>query len=115
MSEHQRFNLDDAVNEPRQGIDANWTRGRRIGVGALCVLIAGAAIGGGYYAWSSSRPIDLPRSAHDAVRVMASERFDRLPADRRAQYAEEDGSFDVGDAPTAVMGSRQPHSDRARR
>jgi len=34
---------------------------------------------------------------------------------RWAQYAEEDGSFDLGDTPAAVTGSRQPHSARRRR
>lgn len=34
---------------------------------------------------------------------------------RWAQYAEEDGSFDLGDTPAAVIGSRQPHSGRRRR
>jgi len=54
-------------------------------VSLLCVVGAGVLIGGGYYAWIS-RPVSMPETIDEAVSVINSARFSRLPDYRQEEY-----------------------------
>ncbi|MEL6330210.1 MAG: hypothetical protein AAFR38_11155 [Planctomycetota bacterium] len=72
---------------PRQAIDANWSKGKKIGVGVTVGVLALAGLGfGGFMAWEN-RPVSLPNSVDEAVTVMASSRYDNLDEERQRQYA----------------------------
>lgn len=73
-------------SEKRKAVDADWTKARKIAVGAAATLLAIGALGaGGYFAWQN-RPVSLPKTAAEAVSVINSGRVDRLNADRKRQY-----------------------------
>lgn len=72
--------------EKRKPVDADWTKARKLAVGALATLLAISALGaGGYFFWQN-RPVRLPRTAEEAVAVINAGRVDRLSADRQRQY-----------------------------
>lgn len=76
-------------SEKRRPVDADWTKARRLAVGALAVVLALSAVGaGGYFLWQN-RPVRLPRSAAEAVAVINSGRVERLNEDRQRQYFDE--------------------------
>lgn len=84
-----RVNLDVPASPKRRTIDAGWTKRRKIVVGAVSGCLAIAAAAGGLMVWSAMTPPPLPRSAEEAMRVLASDRFDRLDTERRAAYVTE--------------------------
>lgn len=76
-------------SEKRRPVDADWTKARKLAVGALAVALALSAIGaGGYFLWQN-RPVRLPRTAAEAVAVINSGRVERLNEDRQRQYFDE--------------------------
>ncbi len=90
MSDHKRFDLDDAVNEPkRRPIDANWSPRKKAGVGVCAAVIAAAAIGGGAWAYMNNRTPALPRTMDQALAIMQSGKLDDMDPQRRAQYTAE--------------------------
>lgn len=90
MSDHRRFDLDDAVNEgKRQAIDANWSARRKAIVGATAACVAAAAVGGSAWAYMQTRTPSLPRDINQALAVMSSGKLDGMAPERRAQYSEE--------------------------
>lgn len=84
-----RVNLDETVSPKRRPIDAGWNKRRKIVVGAVSGCLAVAAAAGGLMVWSAMTPPPLPRSAEEAMRVLASDRFDRLEPERREAYVTE--------------------------
>lgn len=88
MNEHTRINLDEEL-AGRTPIDAGWSRKKKTIVGASAATIASAALAGGIW-WSvAHRPPRLPRTADEAVALLASAKFDRLDEDRQRQYSAE--------------------------
>ncbi len=83
----QRINLDEPAAPVRKAIDANWSPKKKKVVGGLCVGLGVLAVSaGGVYAWGH-RPVSLPKTREEAMRVMASDRYKSLDEDRRRQYA----------------------------
>ncbi len=90
MSDHQRFSLDDSLNDSkRRPIDANWSPRKKAGVGVCAAIVAAAAIGGGAWAYMNTRTPGLPKNIDQAVAVMQSGKLDKMDPQRRAQYTEE--------------------------
>ncbi len=90
MTEHKRINLDEA-SESRAPIDANWSRRKKMTVGIVAAICATSAVSAGVWWTMASRPPRLPRTADEAVVLLASSQFDRLSEDRQRQYAAEAG------------------------
>lgn len=83
----QRFNIDEPAAPARKAIDANWSPRKKKIVGGLCVGLGVLAVSaGGVYAWGH-RPVSLPKTREEAMKVMASDRYKNLDEDRRRQYA----------------------------
>jgi hypothetical protein len=90
MSDHMRFDLDDAINDSkRRPIDANWSPKRKAAVGVCASIVAAAAIGGGAWAYMNNRTPSLPRTMDQALAVMQSGKLDDMDPQRRAQYTAE--------------------------
>ncbi len=89
MSEHQRFDLDEAAAGGRAPIDASWSKARKRGVAIGAVSLAALALSGGAWFAMAQQPPRLPQSAAEALEVMGSDRFDRLDDERKRQYASE--------------------------
>lgn len=83
----QRFNIDEPAAPTRKAIDANWSPRKKKIVGGLCIGLGVLAVSaGGVYAWGH-RPVSLPKTREEAMKVMASDRYKNLDEDRRRQYA----------------------------
>ncbi len=83
----QRFSLDEPAAPARRAIDANWSPRKKKIVGGLCIGLGVLAVSaGGVYAWGH-RPVSLPKTREEAMKVMASDRYKNLDEDRRRQYA----------------------------
>ena len=80
--------LEDIKYNVRNAFDANWSRHRRLIVGAGAVVVTIAALVFGIWATSALRPLHLPTTAKEAVAVMNSPKFDKLDRERRLQYAD---------------------------
>lgn len=91
MTDHPRLDLDEALNDGRRPIDADWSPRKKAAVAVLATLIAGGAIGGGMWAYLNSRTPSLPRNFQQAMRTIESGKLDRMDPQRRAQYAAEAG------------------------
>lgn len=90
MSDHKRFDLDDAMNEgKRRAIDANWSSRKKAMVGVAAACVATVAIGGSAWAYTQMRTPSLPRNMDQALAVMSSGKLDKMAPERRAQYSEE--------------------------
>lgn len=90
MSDHQRIDLDAALNEgKRRPIDANWTPRKKAIVGAFAALVAAGAVSTGAWAYMNSRTPSLPKNMNEALAVMQSGKLDTMDPQRRAQYTEE--------------------------
>ncbi len=90
MTEHQRINLDE-VTESRAPIDANWSPRKKAIVGGMAALAATSAVTAGVWWTMASQPPRLPRTADEAITLLASSQFDNLDEDRQRQYAAEAG------------------------
>lgn len=90
MTEHTRINLDEAIS-PRAPIDANWSRRKKSIVGGVVAFFAVGAVSAGVWWTMSNRPPRLPRTADEAITILASSQFDRLDEERQRQYAAEAG------------------------
>lgn len=90
MTEHTRINLDEAT-ESRAPIDANWSPRKKAIVGAVTAIVAVSAVSGGVWWTISNQPPRMPRSADEAITILASSQFDRLDEERQRQYAAEAG------------------------
>lgn len=84
-----RYDLDAAMEATRRPLDAGWSKRKKTIVGSSCAAGAIAALSIGAWAMSASTPPPLPRSAQEAIAVLSSDRFERMDADRRRQYAAE--------------------------
>ncbi|MEA5557641.1 hypothetical protein [Nodularia spumigena] len=86
----QRINLDTMTSAPkRQTIDATWSPAKKRAVAGACIGLGSLVLGvGGWYAWAN-RPVSLPTSRDEAIKVMASARYERMDEDRKRQYAVE--------------------------
>lgn len=82
------YNLDEALKQ-RTTIDANWSKKKKIIVGMIAGVVAVSAASAGVWLAIEARPLPMPRSADEAIRGMASARFDRLSDERKASYREE--------------------------
>lgn len=90
MSDHQRFDLDAAMNEgKRRAIDADWSARKKALVGVSAAAVAACAIGGSAWAYMRTRTPSLPTTINQAMAVLASDKLDRMAPERRAQYTEE--------------------------
>lgn len=90
MTDHQRFDLDQAINEGRRRpIDANWSARKKAIVGGAAAVVAAGAIAGGAWAYMNNRTPGLPGDINEAMAVMQSGKLDRMDPQRRAQYTEE--------------------------
>jgi hypothetical protein len=86
----QRINLDTmATPQKRQTIDATWSPAKKKAVAGACIGLGSLVLGvGGWFAWAN-RPVSLPTSRDEAIKVMASARYERMDEDRKRQYAVE--------------------------
>ena len=82
-----RINLENVP--ARKSMDAEWSKGRKIMVGAAAGVICVGAIGAGIWAYVASQPPGLPRNAEDALATIQSAKFDRLDNDRKDQILAE--------------------------
>lgn len=90
MSEHQRIDLDKAIDESRRRpIDANWSPKKKAIVGGVAATVAAGAVAGGAWAYMHNQTPSLPRTMNEAIAVMGSDKLDRMDPQRRAQYTEE--------------------------
>ncbi len=87
MSDGKGGSLLEGIEfEKRRPVDADWSKRKRIVVGAVAgVLAIGAVAAGGWFAWQH-RPVSLPTTAEQAIATISSGRIDRLPRDRQVQY-----------------------------
>lgn len=90
MTEHTRINLDDTLSG-RASIDANWSSKKKAIVGAAAALFAVGAVSSGVWWAMSNRVPRLPRTADEAITIIASSQFDRLEEERQRQYSDEAG------------------------
>lgn len=84
-----RFDLDDAKWQVRRALDADWSKHKKLAVGIGAGVLALAAIGGGVWAYVSSLPPGLPKTAEQAVATIQSAKFERLDPDRKEQILAE--------------------------
>lgn len=83
----QRISLDAPSAPARKAIDANWSAKKKKVVAGLCIGLGTVAVAaGGMFAWSH-RPVSLPKTREEAMRVMASDRYKNMDEDRQRQYA----------------------------
>lgn len=85
----QRIMIEEERSTARRPIDAGWSSKRKGIVAACAVGAAAVALGAGTWFYITGRTPPLPRTAEEAVSVMASARFDRLDDARKVQYVEE--------------------------
>ena len=82
-----RIDLDAATAPVRKTLDANWSPKKKKVVAALSIGLGTLAVAAGsYFAWTH-RPVSLPKSREEAMRVMASDRYKNLDEERKRQYA----------------------------
>lgn len=89
--ERKVYDLDAMASEGRRTMDASWSPKKKKVVGISCVVGAVLMLGGGAWAMVASSPPRLPRTAQEAVAVMASGKFKGMSEQRKAQYTEEAG------------------------
>ncbi|MEL7474104.1 MAG: hypothetical protein AAGK04_12370 [Planctomycetota bacterium] len=94
----ERIDLDDQLAPARQSIDANWSKRTKALVGAGAGAAALVALAAGVWFFLDRQPPALPKTAQEAMAVMTSAKFERLPDERRRQYAAEARRL-IGDLP----------------
>ncbi len=83
----KRFSLDAPAAPARKAIDANWSAKKKRVVAGLCIGMGTLAVAAGsYFAWTH-RPVSLPKTREEAMKVMASDRYKNLDEERKRQYA----------------------------
>lgn len=83
----QRISLDAPAAPARKAIDANWSPRKKKLVAGLCIGFGSVAVAAGsYFAWTH-RPVSLPKTREEAMKVMASDRYKNLDEERKRQYA----------------------------
>lgn len=87
----ERFDLDAAMAQKREGLGSAWSKQKKMTVGGVCAVVAVGAVSAGVFAMIANTPPNMPKTAEEAVRVMGSDKFDLLDKDRRGQYAAEAG------------------------
>lgn len=82
-----RIDLDAATAPVRKTLDANWSPRKKKVVASLCIGLGSVAVvAGSYFAWTN-RPVSLPKTCEEAMKVMASDRYKGLDEERKRQYA----------------------------
>lgn len=82
-----RISLDAPAAPARKAIDANWSAKKKRVVAGLCIGFGTLAVAAGsYFAWMH-RPVSLPKTREEAMKVMASDRYKNLDEERKRQYA----------------------------
>jgi len=82
-----RIDLDAATAPVRKTLDANWSPRKKKVVASLCIGLGSVAVvAGSYFAWTN-RPVSLPKTREEAMKVMASDRYKGLDEERKRQYA----------------------------
>lgn len=89
--ERKVYDLDAMASEGRKTIDASWSPRKKKIIGGACVAGAVLVVGGGAWAMAATAPARLPRTAQEAVAVMASGKFKGMTSERKAQYTAEAG------------------------
>lgn len=85
----ERLDLEAAASGKREGLGAGWSRKKKTTVGAICAVVAVGALTAGAVAMIANMPPNMPKSAEEAVKVMGSDKFDKLSESRKSQYAAE--------------------------
>lgn len=83
-----RYDLDEAM-AGRTTIDARWSPRKKKLVGVAASLVGVTAISASVWWTLRTRPPHLPRTADEAMTVLASSRFGQLDEDRQRQYQAE--------------------------
>lgn len=82
----------------RLAIDADWSGRKKALVGAAAGLAAVGAVALGVWAFQAARPLPMPRTSEQAIAVLKSAKFERLPSARKVQITAEARRL-LGDLP----------------
>ncbi len=69
----------------RKSIDADWSGKKKAAVAGGVSVLGIGAIALGVWAFQATRPLSIPETTDEAIAVLSSAKFDRLPSDRKAQ------------------------------
>ena len=69
----------------RKAIDADWSGKKKAAVAGGASVFAIGALALGVWAFQAARPLSIPETTDQAIAVLSSAKFDRLPSDRKAQ------------------------------